>query len=89
VIVPMAYTTEAEVFQKQIAAARAYAGSRPVWAGIGAYQLTATQTLNHIAAARKLGAGISLFSYEALVAPPNSFDTISEIGRAAFGIAPE
>jgi uncharacterized lipoprotein YddW (UPF0748 family) len=89
VIVPMAYTSEAGIFQKQIAAARAYAGSRPVWAGIGAYQLTAAQTLNHIAAARKLGAGISLFSYEALVAPPNTFDTISEIGRAAFGTAPE
>ena len=89
VIVPMAYTTEADIFQKQIAAARAYAGSRPVWAGIGAYQLTAAQTLTHIAAARKLGAGISLFSYEALIAPPNTFDTISEIGRAAFGTAPE
>ena len=89
VIVPMAYTTEADIFQKQIAAVRTYAGSRPVWAGIGAYQLSATQTLNHIAAARKLGAGISLFSYEALVAPPNTFDTISEIGRAAFGTAPE
>ena len=36
----MAYTTEADTFQKQIAAARAYAGSRPVWAGIGAYQLS-------------------------------------------------
>src|SRR5687768_2021658 len=89
VIVPMAYTAEADMFQKQIAAARTYAGSRPVWAGIGAYQLTATQTLQHIAAARKLGAGVSLFSYEALVAPPNTLNTISEIGRAAFGTAPE
>jgi hypothetical protein len=61
-----------------------------VWAGIGAYQLSAAQTLSHIAAARKLGAaGISLFSYEALVAPPNTFATIGEIGRAAFGTAPE
>ena len=43
-------------------------GSRPVWAGIGAYQLSPAQTLQHIAAARKLGAaGIILFSYEALV----------------------
>ena len=89
VIVPMAYTAEADIFQKQIAAARTYAGSRPVWAGIGAYQLTPAQTLRHIAAARRLGAGISLFSYEALVAPPNTLDTISEIGRAAFGTAPE
>jgi uncharacterized lipoprotein YddW (UPF0748 family) len=90
VICPMAYTTEPALFQKQIASARAYAGSRPVWAGIGAYQLTPSQTLSHIATARKLGAaGIILFSYEALIAPPNSSDAVSELGRAAFGTAPE
>jgi uncharacterized lipoprotein YddW (UPF0748 family) len=90
VIVPMAYTADTDIFEQQIAAARAYAGSRPVWAGIGAYQLSSTQTLSRIAAARKLGAaGISLFSYESLVAPPNTLDTIGAIGRAAFGTAPE
>jgi len=89
VLVPMAYTADAVIFGQQIAAARAAAGSRPVWAGIGAYQMTAAQTLQHIAAARKLGAGISLFSYEALVTPPNTLDTLSAIGRAAFGTAPE
>jgi len=90
VICPMAYTTEPETFQKQIAAARAYAGSRPVWAGIGAYQLSSAQTLINIAAANKLGvAGIILFSYESLAAPPNGADSVSELGRAAFGTAPE
>jgi uncharacterized lipoprotein YddW (UPF0748 family) len=90
VICPMAYTTEPALFSKQIAAARAYAGSQQVWAGIGAYQLTPSQTLSHIAAARNLGAqGIVLFSYEALAAPPNSADAVSDLGRAAFGIAPE
>ena len=90
VICPMAYTTDSDVFQKQIAAARAYAGSRPVWAGIGAYQLSPAQTLNHIAAANKLGvSGIILFSYESLAAPPNSAGSVSELGRAAFGSAPE
>lgn len=90
VLCPMAYTAEPEVFHKQIAAARQHAGARPVWAGIGAYQLTAAQTLSHIAAARKLGAaGIILFSYESLAAPPNSADAVSELGRAAFGTAPE
>jgi uncharacterized lipoprotein YddW (UPF0748 family) len=90
VLCPMAYTTEPEIFRKQIASARAYAGSRPVWAGIGAYQLTPAQTLGHIAAAGRLGAaGIILFSYEALSAPPNSSDAIGELGRAAFGTAPE
>src|SRR4030095_14428141 len=89
VICPMAYTTEADIFQKQIAAARAYAGSRPVWAGIGAYQLSPAQTLAHIAAANKLGvAGIILFSYESLAAPPNSADSGSRLRRAALGPAP-
>jgi hypothetical protein len=70
--------------------ARAYAGSRPVWAGIGAYQLSPAQTLSHIAAARKLGAaGIILFSYESLIAPPNNSGSVGELGRAAFGTAPE
>ncbi|HZL92891.1 MAG TPA: family 10 glycosylhydrolase, partial [Vicinamibacterales bacterium] len=90
VLCPMAYTTEPDTFQNQIAAARAYAGSRPVWAGIGAYQLSPEQTLSHIAAANKIGvAGIILFSYESLAAQPNGADTVSELGRAAFGTAPE
>jgi len=90
VICPMAYTTETDIFEKQIAAAVAYAGSRPVWAGIGAYQLPQAQTLTHIAAAHKLGAaGIILFSYESLTTPPNGAGSISELGRAAFGTAPE
>jgi len=90
VLCPMAYTTEPGIFEKQIAAARAYAGSRPVWAGIGAYQLSPAQTVAHIAAARKLGAaGTILFSYEALSAPPNGAGSVSELGRAAFGTAPE
>ena len=88
----MAYTADANVFQKQIAAARAYAGTRPVWAGIGAYQLSAAQTLAHIATAQKLGAaGVILFSYDSLTAPPNGAGSVSELGRAAFGVrsAPE
>jgi uncharacterized lipoprotein YddW (UPF0748 family) len=90
VLCPMAYTADADTFHKQIAAARAYAGSRPVWAGIGAYQLSPSQTLTHIAAANKLGvAGVILFSYEALTAPPNSAGSIGELGRAAFGSARE
>ena len=90
VLCPMAYTTEPETFERQIAAARGHAGPRPVWAGIGAYQLTPSQTLRHIAAAQRLGAaGIVLFSYESLAAPPNTSDAVSELGRAAFGTAPE
>ena len=90
VICPMAYTAETDLFQKQISAVVAYAGSRPVWAGIGAYQMSPAQTLTHIAAAHKLGAaGIVLFSYESLTTPPNGAGSIGELGRAAFGTAPE
>lgn len=90
VLCPMAYTTEADTFRKQVAAARAYAGTRPVWAGIGAYQMSPSQTVMHIAAANKLGvAGVILFSYDALTAPPNGAGSVSELGRAAFGTAPE
>ncbi|MDP2389167.1 MAG: family 10 glycosylhydrolase, partial [Acidobacteriota bacterium] len=86
VLCPMAYTTDAGVFAQQVEAARDYAGDLPVWAGIGAYQLPQAQTLQHIAAARRLGAaGMILFSYDALTAPPNSAGTLSELGRAAFG----
>jgi len=86
VLCPMAYTTDAAVFARQVAAARDYAGNVPVWVGIGAYHLTRPQTLQHMAAARKLGAaGIILFSYDALTAPPNSAGTLNQLGRAAFG----
>ena len=89
VVCPMAYTAESDLFQRQVAAAKAYAGSKPVWAGIGAYQLSPAQTLTHIAAASRLGTGIILFSYESLAASPNSAESVSELGRAAFGTAPE
>jgi uncharacterized lipoprotein YddW (UPF0748 family) len=86
VLCPMAYTPDATVFQQQVAAAKAYAGERPVWAGIGAYRLSSAQTLEHIAAAQRLGtAGIILFSYDALIAPPNNIGSLSALGRAAFG----
>lgn len=86
VLCPMAYTTDAQVFRQQVASALEYAGDVPVWAGIGAYRMTQAQTLQHIATARKLGAGgVILFSYEALTAPPLSAGTLSELGRAAFG----
>jgi uncharacterized lipoprotein YddW (UPF0748 family) len=86
VLCPMAYTPDASVFQQQVAAAKAYAGDRPVWAGIGAYRLSSAQTLEHIAAAQRLGtAGIILFSYDALIAPPNTIGSLSALGRAAFG----
>lgn len=85
-ICPMAYTTEAPRFAEQIAAVREAAGTRPVWAGIGAYRLPVRETLDNIQTARRLGAdGIILFSYDSLVTSrQTSPDYLSAIGRAAF-----
>jgi len=85
VLCPMAYTQDARTFESQISAARALAGSRPVWAGIGAYRLSRPQTVQHITAARQVGAsGVVLFSYDALVSPPNNATSLAELGRAVF-----
>lgn len=66
-ICPMAYTTDATLFRTQIAGVEQLAGRRPVWAGIGAYQLPPDAAVENIRAARQLGAeGIVLFSYDNL-----------------------
>jgi uncharacterized lipoprotein YddW (UPF0748 family) len=65
VVCPMAYTTDPALFRTQIANVEHLAGRRPVWAGIGAYQLSPAATIENIRAARQLGAeGIVLFSYD-------------------------
>jgi uncharacterized lipoprotein YddW (UPF0748 family) len=85
VLCPMAYTQELDLFEKQIAAAQEVAGGRPVWAGVGAYRLTTAATLEHIAAARRQkAAGVILFSYDSLITPPNSAQSLAQLGRAAF-----
>lgn len=86
-LAPMAYTQEPARFAEQIAAARAAAGSRAIWAGIGAYQLTPAQTIQNIETARRLGAaGIILFSYDSLINPRQSApDYLATVSRGAFG----
>jgi uncharacterized lipoprotein YddW (UPF0748 family) len=85
VVCPMAYTPDASIFAMQIASVRQLAGEAPVWAGIGAYRLSSTETVANIEAARRLGAaGIVLFSYDSLVRPPNGLDYLASVGRAAF-----
>ncbi len=86
-VCPMAYTPEAARFAEHIAAARQAAGERPIWAGIGAYRLTPTQTIENIQAARRLGAsGIVLFSYDSMTDPRQSApDYLAIVSRAAFG----
>jgi uncharacterized lipoprotein YddW (UPF0748 family) len=86
VLCPMAYTPEARLFEEQIGVANEVASGRPVWAGIGAYRLSSADTLRFITASRRLGtSGVILFSYDALVAPPNTASTLTALGRAAFG----
>jgi uncharacterized lipoprotein YddW (UPF0748 family) len=86
VLCPMAYTPDPKQFEAQVALAQDYAGGRPVWMGIGAYRLSSAATLQFIAASKRLGAsGVALFSYDALIAPPYSSSTLTDIGRAAFG----
>jgi uncharacterized lipoprotein YddW (UPF0748 family) len=82
---PMAYTQEPSVFETQIAHVRSLAAGRPVWAGIGAYRLSPSETIQNIATARRLGVGgIVLFSYDSLVSPPNGIEYLAAVGRGAF-----
>lgn len=86
-VCPMAYTPEAARFAEHIAAARQIAGARAVWAGIGAYRLTPSQTVENIQTARKLGAtGVVLFSYDSMTDPRQSApDYLATVARGAFG----
>ena len=85
-VAPMAYTQEAGRFAEQIASARAAAGSRTLWAGIGAYHLSPEQTIENIHTARRLGAdGVILFSYDSLINPRQTApDYLPIVGRGAF-----
>jgi uncharacterized lipoprotein YddW (UPF0748 family) len=85
-VAPMAYTPEPARFAEQIAAARDVVGGKSVWAGIGAFRLTAAQTIDNINTARRLGtAGVVLFSYDSLIDPRQSpSDYLATIGKLAF-----
>jgi len=85
-VCPMAYATDGSHFAEQITGARAAAGSRPVWAGIGSYRLSPKETIENIQTARRLGAsGIVLFSYDSLIdSRQSASDYLSVVGRAAF-----
>ena len=86
VLCPMTYATDLGVFRQQVESARSAARGRPVWAGIGAYRLTAGEALRQIREARALGVdGVLLFSYDSLVSPAREPDALSRIGAQAFG----
>ncbi len=69
VICPMAYTTNPDIFRKQIQGVVKNSSGKPVWGGIGAFNLTAEGSLERIKVTRELGAkGFILFSYDSSVA---------------------
>ncbi|HXE79978.1 MAG TPA: family 10 glycosylhydrolase [Vicinamibacterales bacterium] len=84
VVCPMAYTPDASTFAEQIASVRRVASGQSVWAGIGAYRLSSSQTIENIRTARRLGVdGVVLFSYDSLTRLEGP-DYLSVVGRAAF-----
>ena len=89
VVCPRAYTQNADLFEKQIAAVRKIATSSKVWAGIGSHRLSVGQTLANIEAARRQRAdGVALFSYESLTDPAlHEMDYLERIAKEAFLIS--
>ncbi|MGE5359072.1 MAG: glycoside hydrolase family 10 protein [Bacteroidales bacterium] len=84
-VCPMAYATDLPTLNSELSSARQAAGSLPFWAGIGAYRLSAAQTIDAVTLARRLGSsGVVLFSYDSLVGTPPSGRALSKIGRAVF-----
>jgi uncharacterized lipoprotein YddW (UPF0748 family) len=68
VICPMAYATTAQEFARQMADVKAGAHGRPVWAGIGAWRLPVTRTIEHLRTARRFQVeGVLMYSYDSLM----------------------
>jgi uncharacterized lipoprotein YddW (UPF0748 family) len=87
IVCPMAYTNDPLLFREQVAAITQAAGGRAVWAGIGAYRLSAAETAAYIQSARRAGAdGISLFSYDNLIPSVNANPRyLQQVAQGAFG----
>jgi uncharacterized lipoprotein YddW (UPF0748 family) len=88
-VCPMAYTPDAPLFARQIAAARGLAGHRAVWAGVGAYRLSPAQTVQHVQIAREQGAdGFVLFSYDSMTGAERAQEPyLAQVSRALFAPA--
>lgn len=85
VVAPMAYTTDAEVFETQIRAVRAISGRDRIWGGIGAYRLIEGGLIERINLALSLDlGGLVLFSYDSLAETPAGPLYVSDVGREAF-----
>jgi uncharacterized lipoprotein YddW (UPF0748 family) len=84
---PMAYTTDDRIFASQVADAVRLGMPARVWAGIGAYKVSARQAADQSRAARAAGAhGFVLFSYDAMTAMRGGAAAyIAEMDRPATG----
>ncbi len=64
VVCPMAYSKDTAVVAEQVREVMAESNGRPVWAGLGAWQVSPESAAEKINAARSAGAaGFTLFSY--------------------------
>ena len=64
---PMVYAEDRPVFTSQIEAVHQAIGDLPIWTGIGAYRLPASETASRILESRRAGAaGFVLFSYDSV-----------------------
>ncbi len=68
---PMIYTESASLYHRQVGAIRALVPpGRQLWAGIGAWRISAQDTVDRVWDARAAGAsGVVVFSHEALLLP--------------------
>jgi hypothetical protein len=79
----MTYTADSASFARLVAEAAEVALPAPLWAGIGAFKITAPQAAAQIQASRRAGAsGYVLFSYDSMV-EGGSGDYLAQVGRAA------
>ncbi|MCC6445514.1 MAG: family 10 glycosylhydrolase [Armatimonadetes bacterium] len=85
VLCPMAYNTKTEIFARQIKDAVSAAGGRPVWAGLGAWQMPADSAIEKIERARALKArGIVLFSYGGVTKEGKSDAYLKQVQERCF-----
>lgn len=83
VLCPMIYTSNADDFDATLQTLPAMLGGTPFWAGIGAYRLPVSGTIEHLRLARRSdAAGIVLFSYEKLAERGDSADLLSAFRSA-------
>ncbi|MCL5283980.1 MAG: family 10 glycosylhydrolase [Armatimonadetes bacterium] len=82
---PMAYSQNTETVEKQIKMAVAASSGHPIYAGLGAWQISAEDCAVKIQRVRQLGvAGISLFSYDRITDSGKSTDYLEHLKATVF-----